>query len=385
MHIVRIAFAMVFSVFLAASVHAADRRISADQLKIKTDGAHSQIVFTSKDPNFLFPGLGEDPVANGATIEIIPATTAPLALTMPAGAGKPGWSVNATSTQYKFANALAPGGISVVKTAALKQGRYLKFTARQGVAGLTPFTLRAIAVRITIGSTRNCALYGPVGVRTINGKTYVKAKKVPAPEPVNGDCSDASLGLPDCEVTSAPACDGYCYGTGVCVDGGSGCMCAAPCGGIGPTCDGVCPSGEECFAGAGVGCHCLPTGSTPCGATGTPTCGGICADGNACRNVIGQCLCISPSACVCPSGFTCIPDAHPPLYSCAPDTCAGTYPTCGGSCGDGGVCRPAVSGANDDQTNCVCAVPGDCETACGGMDCPSGQVCHAGDCGCGAP
>lgn len=306
---------------------------------------------------------------------------------MPAGAGKPGWTAHTTGTPlYKFNNPLAPDGISVVKTAALKQGRSFKFTARQGLA-LTPLTLRAIAIRITVGSTRNCALYGPVGVRTVNGKTYLIAKKVPAPEPVSGDCSDASLGLPDCDQASATACEGYCQGTGICVDGGSGCMCAAPCGGTAPTCDGVCPTGEECFAGATTtGCACLPAGSTPCGATGTPTCGGNCVAGEWCRNIIGECRCIDEPACAaCPSGFTCLPSLPPPLYTCAPDTCAGTYPTCGGSCGSGGVCRPAVSGAGDDQTNCVCALPGDCETTCGGMDCPSGEVCHAGACGCGAP
>jgi hypothetical protein len=391
-HVIRGAIATGLLVaFGATAAVASDRRISADQLKIKIDGAKSQIIFKSTDPNLLFPGPGDDPVTNGATVEIVPATTPAISFVIPAGAGKPGWTAQTTSTPlYKFSNALAPAGISVVKTAALKQGRYLKFKAHQGLA-LTGLTLRAIAVRITIGSTRNCALYGPVGVRTSGGKTYLIAKKVPAPEPTGGDCSDASLGLPDCELATAPACEGHCVGNGICIDGGSGCMCAPPCGSTHPVCDGVCPAGEQCFAGAAVGaCACLPAGSTSCGATGIPTCGGDCIAGQWCRDIVGECGCVDDAVCNCPSGFACLPGLHN-FYSCAPETCGGTYPTCGGSCGDGGVCRPAVvSGVNGDETACVCATPGDCDTTCGGMDCPSGEVCHVtpnviGACGCGAP
>jgi hypothetical protein len=145
--------------------------------------------------------------------------------------------------------------------------------------------------------------------------------------------------------------------------------------------------GEECATGAAfpTGCGCLPIGVTACGSSTTPVCGGSCVGGQQCENYAGSCVCFPDGICHCPSGFTC--GLVPPAFFCTPDTCAGTYPSCGGTCGDGGVCRPAISGGGGDVTACVCAAPGPCDASCGGMDCPPGQVCQtsAGVCGCVTP
>src|SRR6185503_18761683 len=87
----------------------------------------------SKDRTFLFPAIGgpDDPQAVGAVLEIVPYPGTPVSLAMPAGTGKPGWSGKAgTSSRLKFDNPLAPGGISPVRVALLRQGKQIKITAR---------------------------------------------------------------------------------------------------------------------------------------------------------------------------------------------------------------------------------------------------------------
>lgn len=305
------------AVLLASVAHTADRPITGDQLKIKTDGVRSQIVFSSKDPGFLFPSPADAPSTNGAVVEILPATVTGISMTLPPGVGKPGWAVKETGIPfYKFNNPSAPDGISVVKTALIKQGKQIKLMARQGLAA--PGALQAVAVRITSGATRNCALFG-VGSIKHDEAGYFLAKKAPAP--AIADCSDASLGVPNCAVGPAPTCGGHCAGDGVCTANGSTCRCISPsdpCGGTFPTCNGVCPVGEECFAGVTfTGCGCLPIGSTPCGGTTPPACGGSCVPGQACESAYGQCSCFPNGICDCPPGFSC--ELNPPAFFCVPD------------------------------------------------------------------
>jgi len=301
---------------VASFAHAADQPISGDQLKIKTDGVRSQIVFISKDPGFLFPGPADAPSSNGAVVEILPATVTGISWTLPPGIGKPGWAAKTTGIPfYKFNNQSAPDGISVVKTGLIKQGKQIKLLARQGLAA--PGALQAVAVRITTGTTRNCALFG-VGTIKRDEAGYFLAKKAPAP--AIADCSDASLGVPNCDVGPAPACGGTCSGDGVCTAAGSICRCVSPsgpCGDTYPTCNGVCPVGDECLHN-GAGCLCLPIGSTACGETSAPVCGGGCADGLQCESVVNfGCNCFPDGICDCPSGFSC--SLQPPAFFCVAD------------------------------------------------------------------
>ncbi|MEO6029561.1 MAG: hypothetical protein ABIR79_22070 [Candidatus Binatia bacterium] len=71
------------AVLVACVAHAADQPISGDQLKIKTDGVRSQIIFISKDPGFLFPGPADAPSSNGAVVEILPATVTGISCRRP--------------------------------------------------------------------------------------------------------------------------------------------------------------------------------------------------------------------------------------------------------------------------------------------------------------
>jgi hypothetical protein len=72
-------------------------------------------------------------------------------------------------------------------------------------------------------------------------------------------------------------------------------------------------------------------------------------------------------------------------FGCYPILCGGSYPTCGGSCLDGGVCTAFAVDAGP-FTGCLCAVPLPCGG--GGYDCAAGQVCRfptSGTPSCGPP
>ncbi len=305
------------AVLVASVAHAADQPISGDLLKIKSSGGRAQIVFKSKDAGFLFPGAADAPSTNGAVVEIIPATVGPVSMTLPAGVGKPGWSIKTTGIPYyKFGNSDAPDGISAVNSALIKEGKQITLVARQGFSGSG--VMRAVAVRITVGTIRYCAFFDAGSVKRDRVQDFL-AKKAPAP--AIADCSDASLGVPNCNVGPAPTCGGHCAGDGVCTANGGTCRCVSPsdsCGGTFPTCNGVCPVGEECFAGATfTGCGCLPVGSTSCGGTTPPACGGSCIPGEACESASGQCGCFPNGICDCPPGHSC--ELHPPAFFCVPD------------------------------------------------------------------
>jgi hypothetical protein len=379
-----------------AAASAADRPIAADRLQIKGASTGTTLTFQSRDAGFLFPALGglDDPVAGGALVELIPATAPGMTWTVPAGAGKPGWTAKAaTIPSLRFSNPDAPAGISPVRMVVAKEGKLIKLIAKDPSL-LVPGSLDRVAIRITMGSLRNCALFGPGSIRKDAPGVFL-AKKAPAPAIV--DCSNASLGVPYCE--GSAMCGGVCSGDGVCTSTRGGCRCispSAPCGDTSPTCNGVCGAGEECgsaFDDPNAFCACVPVGTTACGFTGQPTCGGSCTSGEVCRPIFGgpshECGCAPPGVCSqghfdCPAGFACgFVSGH---YGCAAVQCDGVYPTCGGPCGDGGECQPVrYLGV---FTDCVCAVPGPCGAGCGGLTCGAGEVCAVDDattCGCGAP
>lgn len=378
---------------------ALDQPITGHRLQLKQAGSRLKVVFASKDPGFLFPPVGgpDDPVTNGMTVEIIPATVPSVALLAGSGLGRPGWKVSDGAVpryQYKT-SAFALAGVTGV---TLQQGKQIKVTAKLNDLTL-PGNVGPVAVRITIGSLRSCALFTGGSIRKdVDGSFLASA----APAPSIADCTDESLGVPNCGVGSSATCGGPCAGDGVCTAYAGGCRCVSPtasCGETYPTCNGACGAGEECFASSpgSSGCVCLPAGSTACGFTGPPTCGGDCASGNVCVPTFGtssfqsvesfSCTCASPEPCgspnglVCPNGFGC--GLAGGLVGCAAMRCSNTYPTCGGACGDGGECRP-VTGPTGGY--CICSLPAPCDGSCDGHDCPPGQVCDLDtSCGCVTP
>jgi len=359
---------------VVATASAADQPISAAKLVMKRgSNGKEKLAFVSKDPAFLFPAIGgaDDPAdgtPGGATVELFSANEGPATLVMPAGAGKPGWSVRAAGrSSFKYANPLSPTGDSPVRAALLKEGKVLKVTSRT-VGGLPLATAQgAVGVRITTGSLRSCALFDAATIgKDEPGKFVARNAAAPA------DCSTATLGGPTCtELGDAPTCGGTCPPGSACGTRDlSTCECissAAPCGDTYPVCNGECPVGETCGSTGGFplpGCGCVPAATVACGST-QPACDGTCPTGLSCFpnslvlpiGTFDFCECLSGppgDPCGgCPPGFSCaiVPPSGDPL--CYPEElCNGAsgYPTCDGSCSGGATCQVVAAGPGF----CVC-------------------------------
>jgi hypothetical protein len=157
---------------LAMAARAADQPIGAIKLIIKIAASGKEkIVFVSKDPAFLFPPLGgnDDPgngSPGGALIDILTRDGGNFTFSVPPGeSAAPGWKVKdgATADLYKYVNKDAPAGPVPLKVVVLKEGKVLKFVGKETGVALAG-TLGDVVVRITTGSTRNCARFAPATI-----------------------------------------------------------------------------------------------------------------------------------------------------------------------------------------------------------------------------
>jgi hypothetical protein len=394
---------------LGAVATAQDHAITGARLSLTHSGSMQKLQFISKDPSFLFPAIGSvnDPSSGPAGLSILLASPNEgiRVLDVPATGGDPGWSAHAgLRPVYRYKNRPAPAGASTVRLAVLKSGTQIKIVGRSTGSPMA-VPQGAVAVIISTGTLRNCTVFEP-SVTQVDVPGTFRAQKAPAPAVT--DCFVGSL-LPGsaCGTSVFPTCGGACPDSGACVPSiyTAACHCVLPtqpCGDTTPACNGTCPAGEECASFGSAyplnTCGCVPTGATPCGTPGLPACGGVCPTGKVCGGYVPfdlfpTCACVSPDPCSatvigsCPGGQFCYETGLTRV--CTPQFCSGTYPTCGGSCGDGGVCRAV----NLDLTGtpfpaCVCDLPGPCDMSCGvGNDCSGGDVCYRGPggCGCGAP
>ncbi len=422
----------IVMIVLAVPALAADRTIDADKLLLRRTADGLDVVFVARDPNFLFPAIGssDDPVSGapgGVVVELFSKNHGVLTLAAGASGGSPGWRVRdrASRDAYRYRN---PGGPDpLLRTLDVKEGRLIRIRGK-GLAPLLPH--QSVGVRITFGSTRNCALFAGAAVQKDSTLRFVGKN---ADTSALADCSDDALLNRGCGASLFPVCDGTCpagqscsSAAGApcvcvpdpvaCTDGAfpmcdgdcpvgsvcgsqdlSSCVCipdADPCGDTSPTCNGQCPVGEQCAPIGGVptpNCGCVPDGQTPCSQN---MCGGACPIDQECNffetsGGFSGCLCGPPGPCGsggddCPVGFFCAlgPGLGP---ACVPTLCSGgSHPTCGGSCSGGDVCVPiSVVGV---FSGCACIPPGaPCESSCSlGLECPPGQECvsDSGTCGC---
>jgi hypothetical protein len=265
-----------------------------------------------------------------------------------------------------------------VRVALLRQGKQIKLTARAFPTLTFATDTRSMTIRITTGSLRSCVRFGTSTIRRRDSSAFVA---VNAPADSLPDCSDESIGLPpSCVLSDYPACGGSCYGDAVCIPFEPGCRCVVPpgrCGAsVAPTCGGTCPAGESC-EDVGNECACLPEGATPCGTPNAPTCGGVCPGARVCRPVVRlsspggalDCGCGLPVPCgeggiECDNGSACVLSSVCSRIPCGNGTC-------GGACGDGGMCSPVSDTSGSSE--CVCATPAPC--CDGGLVCPPSQYC----------
>ncbi|HXJ35817.1 MAG TPA: hypothetical protein VMS22_17435 [Candidatus Eisenbacteria bacterium] len=349
----------VLALLVPGEVGAADQPVSARKLILRrTAAGEEKLLFLAKDPQLLIPDIGsaDDPASGtpgGITIELFSQNEGVGTLLVPPAVG---WLVrDGSPATFKFVNKLAPDGVSPVFSLLLKKGRAIRIRAF-GVGLPLAGRQGAIGIRITMGSTRNCALFDASTIRHDGSHLFFGRDADGTSIP---DCSNTSLGGPTCvDSFDAPTCGGTCLDGSACGTRDlTTCQCidaAQPCGDTWPVCNGECPAGQECGSVGGFPlptCGCLPAGTVACGDT-FPVCGGTCPAGLTCyANSIGlpignfdfcECLAQPPvDPCGgCPVGSFCI---GPPIFqtpSCVPTACGGTYPTCGDpGCPTGSTCQ----------------------------------------------
>jgi hypothetical protein len=167
---------------------AADHPVEGRKLVMKRSASgNEKAVFLSKDTALVGPTLGgsDDPMLVGATVDFC-SDAGSASFSLPASS----WRANNPGTVFKFTNNGAPEAPSAVKMALIKGGRTLKIVSKQ--AGLPlQGTEGQVAVRVTTGTTRNCALFGPDDVqKDAEGKLIAKTSSADG----LADCSDATLG-----------------------------------------------------------------------------------------------------------------------------------------------------------------------------------------------
>jgi hypothetical protein len=229
----RIRTLVVVGMLAAAPAAALDQPIAGAKLLLRrsTSGGE-RLVFVSKDPAFLFPALagGDDPStgsSSGLVVEVF-TSAEPLgvALTAPAGSGVPGWTAHpGIPPRLRFVNRGAPDALSSFRKIVLTDDKVLKVGGREvGLALTAP--LGSVGIRITTGTLRNCALFGPSTVRSDVAGAFV-AKSAPAT--AIADCSNASLGgvEPTCGDDVVNQSSEECDGSAAC-SFGAGFDCGPP-------------------------------------------------------------------------------------------------------------------------------------------------------------
>jgi cysteine-rich repeat protein len=133
--------------------HATNQGITGNKLLLKS----GEFVLLSKDPSINI--TGSDPVGGADSSLTFNDGSGPVSLALP----KTLWSTNGSVTLFKYKNASAPGGPSVVKIAMIKPG-LLKVVAK-GLPFAVPNGAATIAVVLSIDGKNNtyCMTFGGTG------------------------------------------------------------------------------------------------------------------------------------------------------------------------------------------------------------------------------
>jgi hypothetical protein len=227
--LIRLTIALVCASLLSPPVAGAvDEPFANAKLVMKRSASGSVTVrFVAEDPNLVFPAVGgpDDPSDVGMAIELFsPSQLLPgSSLAVPPGAGPPpGWKRrDATVDAYVWMHPGAPGPPSPVARVVVKQGRLLRFVARDA-AGLLDSPQSRVGIRITTGSIRHCAVFDGASIRiSVPGRFVAEATSSTL-----ADCSNSSLlGSVDCcRAHAGSGCDEPACEVDVCTGlGHSGC------------------------------------------------------------------------------------------------------------------------------------------------------------------
>jgi hypothetical protein len=320
--------------------YALDQPIDGAKLILEKTAGTETLIFVSRDARVLFPRIGspDDPATGkpgGARIELFSLNEGIASLAVPRGTGTPGWRTKRQGGERRrFVNPGAPLGASAVRVAVLKREGGLRVMAKATGLPLSG-PQGAVGIRVTMGTMRSCALFGPDTVRKDKAGKFI-ARGARASSLV--DCSAASLGAAIVTTTTAAATSTTGpQGTTTSTQPPEACHLGDET--AEPACEGVCPAGETCVAELDERiipvCVCHPEGVAPCLGSSYPECGGHCAGGKRCQAfhlVRGQdnpeiraCACVdprmecrgAPGACrgvgVCPPGQVCTGVGAPTL------------------------------------------------------------------------
>jgi hypothetical protein len=189
---------------------AVDYPISGSKIALKFSASgRRSLTFVSKSKNMPFPAVGsaDNPATGtpgGVRIDLFSGTEGQVTFNIPRGINKPGWSVGTgTVGQYKYVNPTAPGGTSIAKLVLLKQGRLLKIATKHVPLELV-YPQQRMGIRITMGTTRACAMFLP---STVGGDEPGKFGASNAPATALPDCEDATLENPPNACGGVPTFD----------------------------------------------------------------------------------------------------------------------------------------------------------------------------------
>lgn len=307
----------------AALAAAAEYPHEAKKFVLKQRPAGSSLVWVARVPPVALPAA--TPVAAGATLVVTAQGGETGTFALPAA----GWTAGATV--LRFENAAAPGGISAVKAAVLRNAKVLKIVARTSGVSLDEPAQGAVSISLTVGDDVYCSTCA-TPVRDAPGRFVAKRCPAPASCAATPVTTSTSTSTSTSSTTFVP---GLC-GNGL-VDPPS-----EHCDGTDPgVCDDVVPSFP-------VTCD-APGSPTPCQCCSPSQCvfflGGstLCCGGGQCQDVVGAGM-VRSGVCIPPS---CTGDTECHGYACVDGSCCGQAgELCGvvGCCSDSGATCTFVPG-----------------------------------------
>lgn len=254
--------------------------------------------------------IAVDPTATGAILDIYGTVTShQVTLAMPAA----NWIAKVPGKRFRFS---LPGDAKV--KAQLANGRLV--IEMRGTSGF-PLgqTEGSVAVRLTIGDTRYCALFGGE-IRADDDRHFV-ARQAPAPAscpaPPNecpGPCPGDACHVGVCNPTTRTCILGAARPDGTTCDDGIGCTTASSCqGGVcrseGTTCRDTTKQNDHSHCDLGTGA-CVTDTACPQHLTAPDGTENKCTDNTGVDPTTGLCL-YETRQCPTPGCF---------IYECVPDT-----------------------------------------------------------------
>jgi hypothetical protein len=343
---------------VAAAAHATDRPIAGADLHIRRNAKGIEHLSFSSRNALLFPvpGSADDPASGtpgGATIELFSqGSSGAISFAVPRDTSDPGW--RASKRFYSFRHTGAPTVGSSIASLHLHAVGGIRIRGSSAGLALDGQEQR-VGIRITTGSIRHCALFGPATVRRdVPGDFHA----VRASAAALTDCSDAALAPPPDPPADTcgdgvidrdtESCDGAALGD----CGVYGVSCGAP--GFANACSCCSAHGE---LNSAVGCCnpssvsiLTPRGSGWCFALrcdGPFTCGSRSEcqpDGDCCGRAGNPCAFLLTQTALqpCCAGLVCgRADASSFFAECCVaqgGACAGDEDCCSRSCSASGLC-----------------------------------------------